>query len=394
MDFMVFNKTGADSVISAILDGKELDGVMSRIIEYAELEAADSNVLRSYLAARLADDDNVLSKLLGCGGACGESLRKAAICDLTKLMKAVDEYTGFDYTPSGTYAHYSQSYTDSIRKMTAAKSPDELFDLLCEHYKHLGCGLFAKYTAFLLDRDGLTGIENPDSSSFDKLVGLDNIKKILIDNTQTLIDGGVANNVLLFGDRGTGKSSCVKALLNMFAPMGLRVIELPKSSIGQIPSLFKILEKKPQKFILYLDDLSFEKHEPEYRSLKVAMDGQLGCMPQNVLIYATSNRRHLIKENWKDREGGDVHANDNMQEMLSLSERFGISLVFSAPNQREYLDIVAKLLADRGISITPDIERRAVVWQMNYGGRTPRCAAQFAAAYKAETDENQTKGTI
>ena len=111
------------------------------------------------------------------------------------------------------------------------------------------------------------------------------------------------------------------------------------------------------------------------------MDGQLGVMPKNVIICATSNRRHLIKENWKDREGGDVHANDNMQEMLSLSERFGISLVFAAPNQREYLDIVAKLLEKRGIEINSEIEQQAIVWQMNYGGRTPRCAAQFAQSY-------------
>ena len=382
MNFMVFNKAAKDSVISAVLCGGSLDGVMSRIIEFAELRSVSKSILREYLVSTLADDDNVLSQVLGKGGIVGNSLQKAAVTDLEKLISAADAYSGFDYTPSGEYVHYSSSYTASVRAMCAAKSAQELFELLCTHYSTLGTGVFAKYNAFLQERDGISGIENPDSTSFSKLVGLEHIKKTLIDNTETLLAGARANNVLLFGDRGTGKSSCVKALLNMFAPRGLRVIELPKYCIGMIPSLFKTLENKPQKFILYLDDLSFEKHEPEYRSLKVAMEGQLGSMPQNVLIYATSNRRHLIKENWKDREGGDVHVNDNMQEMLSLSERFGISLVFSAPNQREYLDIVAKLLADRGIEINDEIERQAIVWQMNYGGRTPRCAAQFAAAYK------------
>lgn len=385
---MIFTKPASDSVLSAMLRGDTLSGVMSRIIEFAELEAVSGNILREYLITRLADDDNVLSQVLGRGGAAGESLKTAAIADLERLLSAAEAYSDFDYTPSGGLAHYSSSYTDSILAMCAAGSAEELFELLCTHYKTLGIGIFSKYNAFLLERDGISGIENPDNTSFSKLFGLEHIKKVLMENTQTLLDGGQANNVLLFGDRGTGKSSCVKALLNMYAPHGLRVIELPKHCIGMIPSLFKTLENKPQKFILYLDDLSFEKHEPEYRSLKVAMEGQLGSMPQNVLIYATSNRRHLIKENWKDREGGDVHANDNMQEMLSLSERFGISLVFSAPSQREYLDIVAKLLAERSIEINPEIERQAVVWQMNYGGRTPRCAAQFAAAYKPDACHN------
>lgn len=382
MNFMIFDKAAQDGVLSVILNGGDIGGVMSRIIEFAELKSVGNSVLREYLASVLANDENVLSKVLGRGGAVGKSLESAAVADLERLLSAVNSYSNFDYVPSGNYARYCPSYTASIRAMCDADTAQELFELLCVHYKTLGTGIFAKYYAFLQERDGICGIENPDSTSFSNLVGLEHIKKVLIDNTETLLSGERANNVLLFGDRGTGKSSCVKALLNMFAPRGLRVIELPKHCIGMIPTLFKTLEKKPQKFILYLDDLSFEKHEPEYRTLKVVMDGQLGSMPQNVLIYATSNRRHLIKENWKDREGGDVHANDNMQEMLSLSERFGISLVFSAPNQREYLDIVAKLLADRGIEINADIERLAVVWQMNYGGRTPRCAAQFAAAYK------------
>ena len=384
MKLMIFNKTEYDEVISALLGGKGLDTVMSKIIEFAELSAVGGDVLKEYLVSKLADDDNVLSRILGSGNTAGASLKKAAISDLRTLLSAVTAAGDFDYTPSCVMAHYFPLYTKSILEMCDADSAEKLYSLLCRHYKTLGTGIFSKYIAFMQETDGISGIEKPDDMSFDRLIGIEHIKKVLIANTESLLAGEKANNVLLFGDRGTGKSSCVKALLNMYADKGLRVIELPKNCIRMIPQLFKTLENKPQKFILYLDDLSFEKHEPEYRSLKVAMDGQLGTMPQNVLIYATSNRRHLIKENWKDREGGDVHAGDNMQEMLSLSERFGISLVFAAPNQREYLDIVAKLLAQKGVEITPEIEQQAIVWQMNYGGRTPRCAAQFVAAYKEQ----------
>lgn len=377
---IIFRNLEANPVISSLAKGELSPEALCTLTDYAELYSVGCDTLTEYVISLLANDDNVLARVIAAGKNPGASLTAAAADELDALLSLVHK-THFDYTPSGKIASYFLLYEQSIRNMCSAKSADELFALICTHYRTLGAGDFGKYIAFMQKEDGLFPIENPDTMSFDRLVGIDHIKKILCENTEQLIGGKRANNVLLFGDRGTGKSSCVKALLNMYAKCGLRVIEIPKSSIGTIPSLFTQLERKPQKFILYLDDLSFEKHETEYRSLKVAMDGQLGVMPENVIICATSNRRHLIKENWKDREGGDVHANDNMQEMLSLSERFGISLVFAAPNQREYLDIVAKLLEKRGIEINDEIERRAIVWQMNYGGRTPRCAAQFVQSY-------------
>ncbi len=161
-------------------------------------------------------------------------------------------------------------------------------------------------------------------------------------------------------------------------------MELPKQYVGDMPRLSEELSQRPGRYILFLDDLSFETRDSEYRTLKIAMEGQLQASPENVLVYATSNRRHLIKESWADREGTEVHRNDNMQELLSLSERFGISLVFSAPNQREYLNIVRGLLEAKGVEMNGDIERQAVVWQMNYGGRNARCAKQFTASYLAK----------
>ncbi len=384
MNLTVFYKLNNDSTVRGLLDGDGIGSYLSNIIEFAELEAVTNKPLKEYIITHLADDENVLSLLLGEGNDIGIDLKNAVIADLEKLTITINKLEDFNYTPSVHKNRYCDEYTDSITAMVNSTTADELYSLLSKHYKTLGTGIFARYTALLCSKDGLSGIENPDSTSFESLIGLEHIKKVLIDNAELFLSGVRANNVLLFGDRGTGKSSCVKALLNMYHKRGLRVIELPKNCITLIPDLYKQLASRPQKYILYLDDLSFEKHEPEYRSLKVSMEGQLGSIPQNVLIFATSNRRHLIKENWKDREGGDVHAGDNMQEMLSLSERFGISLVFSAPNQREYLDIVKELLSRRGIEITEEIEKKAIAWQMNYGGRTPRCASQFVAAYKED----------
>jgi predicted AAA+ superfamily ATPase len=166
----------------------------------------------------------------------------------------------------------------------------------------------------------------------------------------------------------------------MFKDDGLRLIEVPKQYIKDIPRLSKFLSTKPHKYIIFLDDLSFETHESEYRALKIAMDGQLQANPKNVIIYATSNRRHLIRETWADRDGGEVHRNDQMQETMSLAERFGLSLVFSAPNQKEYLNIVSSMLREKGIEMTGELEKKAIVWQMNYGGRNGRCAKQFVAS--------------
>ena len=160
---------------------------------------------------------------------------------------------------------------------------------------------------------------------------------------------------------------------------------MPKHCIKDIPKLSRELSKKPDKYILFLDDLTLDPEEPAFKALKIAMEGQLQAKPDNVLIYATSNRRHLIKENWSDRKGDEMHVNDQLQETLSLSERFGISLVFSAPtNQKEYLHIVSELLKQYNVEMNKEIEKEANVWQMNYGGKSARCAKQFVTAYLAK----------
>lgn len=378
MDLLIFNKIEDDPCIKGVME-KDNVTVLRSIIEFSETEGVTNSAIKEYVATRLANDDNILSRLARADKRIGDDLYKLALLDIEQIYKKLFSIQ-IKYEPSGNKIGFYDGYVNSIKSITDANSARELLDLLINHYRTLGSGILAKHIAFKYD-GALAGVRDIDTITFDDLVGIEYQKQTLIDNTRAFVQGKAANNVLLFGDRGTGKSSSVKALLNMFCDKGLRMIEMPKHCIKDIPALSKMLAESPNKYIIFLDDLTFEKHETEYRALKVAMEGQLQANPDNVLIYATSNRRHLIRENWSDREGGEIHVNDQMQETLSLSERFGISLVFSAPTQKEYLNIVAEMLKKHNIEMNGDIEKKAVVWQMNYGGRSARCAKQFVTSY-------------
>lgn len=381
MDLFIFNNIENDPCIKGVLE-KDNVAVLRNIIKFSETEGVTNNAIQEYVAARLANDDNILSRLAQSDKRIGKDLYKLALFDIEQIYKKLFS-TQIKYEPSGNKTGFHDEYIDSIKSITASKSAQQLLDLIIMHYRKLGSGILAKYIAFKYDGE-LTGVFNTDDITFDLLVGIEYQKQILIDNTKAFLYGNAANNVLLFGDRGTGKSSSVKALLNMFCDEGLRLVEMPKHCIKDIPAITKKLAESPNKYIIFLDDLTFESHETEYIALKIAMEGQLQANPSNVLIYATSNRRHLIRETWADREGGEIHVNDQMQETLSLSERFGISLVFSAPNQKEYLNIVSEMLKKYDIEMNADIEKKAVVWQMNYGGRSARCAKQFVTSYVAK----------
>ncbi len=379
MELFIFYNVLNNEALKYLAAGDNLN-VMRRLIAFSETEGVTDAPLTELIVSLLANDENIVAALAREHKHIGSDLYRIACADLEQLLALAQEHSGLQYRNSKNASKFTEVYNVSIKNMTLAKSPQELLDLLIEHYKTLGGGIFAKYIAFRFDGT-LEGIEQIDREvTFDSLIGLEHQKQVLLENTKALIDGRRANNVLLFGDRGTGKSSSVKALLNHFCGDGLRIIETQKPQICKLPALIKELAAHPQKFIIYLDDLSFEQQDAEYKALKIVMDGQLQPLPDNVLIYATSNRKHLVKESWADREGGDVHKNDNMQETLSLAERFGISLVFSSPNQKEYLHIVAELLKRRNIEMDADIEKQAIIWQMNYGSKSPRCATQFVHA--------------
>ena len=247
-----------------------------------------------------------------------------------------------------------------------------------------GYGIFAKYTTFVVENGQLQPVKHPDDIRLSQLSGYDRERKEVIDNTTALLKGVPAANVLLYGDAGTGKSTTVKAVANEFKDMGLRLIELKKRQLHQIPKLVDYLSKNPLKFILFIDDLSFTKDDDDFAALKAILEGSVSSKTNNLVIYATSNRRHLVKETFSDRDGDEVHKNDTMEELISLSDRFGLTITFIKPGKNSYLNIVRDLAKQYQLSLNiAEVEAAAERFALSRGGRSPRVAKQCIEQLKA-----------
>lgn len=260
---------------------------------------------------------------------------------------------------------------------------------LADHYRKYGTGIFAKYQALRWHNGELIGIPTPDPIEMSSLVGYESQRDTLLKNTEFFLSGYAALHVLLYGSRGSGKSSLVKSLVSKYSDRGLRLIEVAKSDLKDLTTIMELLRAVPQKFILFVDDLSFEEEEDSYKALKVLLEGNLTARPSNLIIYATSNRRHLIREFYGDRprpsDGDEVHAWDTMQEKLSLSDRFGLTLTFTPANQDTYLAIVRHLAIEAGISLSDeDLQFRALQWATRHNGRSGRTARQFVDFLQAD----------
>ncbi len=272
------------------------------------------------------------------------------------------------------------------RRIAAAPDADAVFDAVTDFYRAYGVGRLGLNKAFRVCReDGrvlLQPITNTDDVRLDDLIGYELQKQRLVENTLAFVEGRRANNVLLFGDAGTGKSTSMKAVLNEYYDRGLRMIEIYKHQFEDLSSVISQIKNRNYRFIIYMDDLSFEEFEIEYKYLKAVIEGGLETKPDNVLIYATSNRRHLIRETWGDRSDmtqDELHHSDTMQEKLSLVARFGISINYCAPTQKEYFEIVRRLAAPHGNFGLREEEllQQANAWEMRNGGRSGRTAQQF-----------------
>lgn len=255
-----------------------------------------------------------------------------------------------------------------------------------------GAGLFGRYAAFRWERPAaseadragaLRPIPRPDWIRLDQLIEYESERQIVLHNTEKFMLGLPAHNVLLYGERGTGKSATVKALLHAFAPRGLRMVEVPRQSLGDLPEIITQLGGRGRRFILFVDDLSFDDGDATYKELKAVLEGTLEGRPRNVLVYATSNRRHLVQERFSDRaaavgDDGEVHPQDTLEEKLSLADRFGITVVFPSPDQRRFLAIVEGLARQRGLDVPPEELRQAALrWAVWHNGRSARTAKQF-----------------
>ena len=271
------------------------------------------------------------------------------------------------------------------------KNPnDKIIGCLADTYFRRGCGDLHRSSAYIWD-GGLRNVPKPDDVLFDDLIGYNYHKNKIINNTKAFVAGKQFNNVLLFGDRGTGKSSCVKAAFNMFKDQRVRIIEISKSKISQIQDLMQYLGRRGLKFILFMDDLSFEENEYDYKVLKAHLEGGVECQPQNVVIYATSNRMHIVKEAMTDNTGisNEIHLNDVIQEKLSLSERFGITITFDTPSPKDYINIVKELLLREKIKADMNtVQVLAYRWELANHGRSGRSAVQFVKSIIAEIDDD------
>ena len=276
-----------------------------------------------------------------------------------------------------------QSAVMMKKKLLATDEWSNLLQEFGSYYEQMGSGIMAKYQAFRWDslEKELRGIPSPDPIRLENLVGYIKQKETLVENTKYFLAGFHSNNILLYGDRGTGKSSMVKALLHAFPHTPLRLVEITQQQLKELAQILAVLRSKPQRFIVFIDDLSFEEYEVEFKYLKAVLEGSLESRPQNVLIYATSNRRHLVKEYLSERETeekSELHSRDTVQEKLSLADRFGINLTFTSPDKDQYLEIVARLAEERGINLpAEELQRRAMAWELWHNVRSGRTARQF-----------------
>lgn len=367
----VFRKLLKDRVISSLCT--YLDNPTNSA--YAEFVAAlyeCGGNLGEYVKALCFDSDNVFVKAVGRGQKIPLYLQDAVNLELDTLQEvaALDRDKLCSLLSSNGFLPGFE--VSNIR----------LKELYLERAKNIGkygYGIYANNRMFYVDGGGcIVPVHNPDRTELSRLVDYERERKVVLDNTKALLAEKPAANILLTGDAGTGKSSTVKAVGNALWNEGLRIIEVRKDQLRSIPKIIDELSENPLKFVLFIDDLSFLKDDDNFNALKAVLEGSVTAKSSNVVIYATSNRRHIIKEKFSDRDGDDVHCNDTMQELVSLSERFGIHISFSKPNKETFLHIVHHLAEENALNIpTEELDTLAERFALERGGRSARIARQF-----------------
>ena len=336
------------------------------------------NDLGTYVLTLVFEDENICMIKKGKNEEISEKMLSCLQNELSALeeisqissdeVKALIDYDGFLPDWDNTAYDFRAEYSTRI-----------------DNVDKFGYGIYAKYYMFIVKDGNIVPVKHPDEIKLSQLIGYEVQRKMIIDNTLALLRGKPASNVLLTGDAGTGKSSSVKAIANEYRKEGLRIIEIRKDQLRDIPTVIDSLSSNPLKFILFIDDLSFESDDDNFGALKAILEGSVSARTQNIAIYATSNRRHLVKENFSDRNGDDVHRNDTVQQLISLSERFGLKISFSKPLKDEYLKIVAGLAAQNGLTIPEEkLFAEAEQFAIAKSGRSARAAKQFIDKMIAE----------
>lgn len=376
-----------------------------KLLDVATVCGFDTNLWHNYLTYLLVSCENPFSITCEKEGACVGSVNQFAKSDFAIFKKLFDyDFSEMEkelgincFSVISNYRsvkkserRYNKNISERVQELSAAieqaADENEIFELVTGFYKAYGVGKLGLNKAFRIVHEDngveLVPISNTASVDFDDLIGYELQKARLMENTEAFVQGRKANNVLLFGDSGTGKSSSIKAILNKYYPQGLRMIEIYKHQFRDLSAVIAQIKNRNYRFVIYMDDLSFEDFEIEYKYLKAVIEGGLEIQPDNILIYATSNRRHLINETWKDRNdvtiNEGIHKSDTLQEKLSLVNRFGCTIYYGQPSYKEYFHIVKELARKNALEIDDEtLKVEATKWEMAHGGLSGRTAQQF-----------------
>ena len=375
----------------------------NQLSELAVSHGFRGNLWHNFLAFILVNNENAYSKACEIRGAVEGSINQLALHDLRIIKELFDfdfeafaaayevdcidailHYESMEQSGRLVNKRISERICELTEKLEQSKDAEQFLYEVTEFYREFGVGKFGLHKAFRIqhreDCAEIIPITNIAHVKLDDLVGYEIAKQKLIDNTEAFVNGREANNCLLFGDAGTGKSTSIKAIANQYYEKGLRLIEVYKHQFCDLNDVIAQIKNRNYKFIIYMDDLSFEEFEVEYKYLKAVIEGGLEKKPDNVLIYATSNRRHLIRETFSDKEEirEDMHTSDTVQEKLSLYARFGVTIYFGAPNKKEFEQIVAALAKKNEINMTKEeLFAEANKWELSHGGLSGRTAQQF-----------------
>ena len=378
---------------------------IKRILEVATDYGFDKNLWHNYLTFYLITYENPFSLTCEKVGANDGSVNEFAKNDFKVFMnlfnydfRPIEAALGINcFSLISDYKAivkkelmYNKNVSEKVQalslKLETAKDENEFFNYVTDFYKAYGVGMFGLNKAFrVIGGDNgvtFTPINNMDKVMLDDLIGYEIQKKKLVENTEAFVQGRKANNALLFGDSGTGKSTSIKAIVNEYYDQGLRMIEIYKHQFKDLSNVIASIKNRNYKFIIYMDDLSFEEFEIEYKFLKAVIEGGVETKPDNILIFATSNRRHLIKETWNDRNdlesNNGLHRSDTIEEKLSLVNRFGCQISYSKPSQKEFFDIVIGLARKNNVKMTDEeLMAEANKWELSHGGISGRTAQQF-----------------
>ena len=388
-----------DPVLAALEDAimygdegaEERSECCAALIAAAENLGLRGNLLPRYLLHSITHTPNIVSETMERTGLPpGNSLRHIFHQDIALLYPIFTLPTSAflrtealdDYEPTKNV--YDKTEDFILPLLDAAKTTEDYAEALLTFYARYGCGDMASYSVFRWDSAAhhICGIDHFERPRMKDIIGYQHQKELLIRNTRAFVLGKPSNHVLLVGARGTGKSSAVKALVSEYED-SIRLVQVTKDQLRDLPAIMNELRRYAgRKFIIFLDDLSFEDSDTEFKAVKSAIEGSVSSCPSNVRIYATSNRRHLIRETWREREQDEVYRDDSINETISLSDRFGLIIQYHTPDQEEYLAIIDHMLTQKGIHLTPEELRIAGLrWEMTHSGRSGRTAQQFVAYY-------------